>query len=178
MAVRIIVKNREKLLEDEEGDKRSLLLDLVELAISVSDPRDAIRKSVKLNDECLTVFSERIPLRNVENIYVVGAGKASGAMAEALEEILGELIVDGAVCIQKGTSNMFSTRFIRLFEAAHPVPSEENIRGAEAVVGLLEEAGKDDLVICLISGGGSAMLTLPADGVELQDIQEVTAALL
>ncbi|MEM3465588.1 MAG: DUF4147 domain-containing protein, partial [Candidatus Jordarchaeales archaeon] len=110
MAVRIIVKNREKLLEDEEGDKRSLLLDLVELAISVSDPRDAIRKSVKLNDECLTVFSERIPLRNVENIYVVGAGKASGAMAEALEEILGELIVDGAVCIQKGTSNMFSTR--------------------------------------------------------------------
>lgn len=174
------MKNRERLLEEggEDWKERSLLLDLVELAIGVSDPRSAIRRTVRFDEGHVIIAGERIPLRSVENIYVVGAGKASGAMAEAIEEILGDFVADGAVCVQKGTSGMFNVKRIRLFEATHPIPSEENIRGAEEVARLAEEAGENDLLICLISGGGSAMLTLPAEGVELQDIQEVTATLL
>ncbi|MBS7288629.1 MAG: glycerate kinase [Candidatus Freyarchaeota archaeon] len=175
-----VVKNRERLLKEggEDWEGRSLLLDLVELAIRVSDPRSVIKRTVMLDERHIIVAGEHIPIRNIENIYVVGAGKASGAMAEALEEVLGEFVTDGAVCVQKGTSSMFSVKRIRLFEADHPIPGEENIRGAEEVARLAEAAEENDLLICLISGGGSAMLTLPVEGLELQDIQEITAALL
>lgn len=174
-----IVKNRAELLEEGgEREERSLLLDLVDVAIKTADPREAVKRAVKFDGNTVSIAEEKFQLKNIGNVYVVGAGKASGAMAEALELVLGDLIVDGVVCVQKGTSKMFSLKKVRLFETSHPVPTEDNVRGAEEVVRLVERAGEGDLVICLISGGGSAMLTLPAEGLELQDVQEVTALLL
>ncbi|MEM1658662.1 MAG: glycerate kinase [Candidatus Jordarchaeales archaeon] len=175
-----VVKNREELLEEggDEREERGLLLDLVDVAIRAADPREAVKREVKFDGKAVSVAGEIFPLDKVGNVYVVGAGKASGAMAEALELVLGDLIVDGVVCVQKGTSKMFSVKKVRLFETSHPIPTEENVRGAEEVVKLVEGAGEGDIVICLISGGGSAMLTFPAEGLELRDVQEVTTLLL
>ncbi len=174
-----IVKNREKLLECGEDERsRGLLIDLVESAIRASDPKEAIRRNVTFKGDFIKVVDEEVCLKDVERIYVLGAGKASGAMAEALEKVLGDVIDAGLVCVQKGTAHMFDVKKIRLIEASHPVPSKENVKGTEEIAELAKEAGEKDLVICLISGGGSSLLTLPAEGLELDDVKEITSLLL
>jgi hydroxypyruvate reductase len=106
---------------------------------------------------------------------VVGAGKASAAMAKAVEDAWqGELT--GLVVTRYG--HAVPCRRIEIAEAAHPVPDENGVAAARRILDLVKTAGPDDLVLCLISGGGSALLTLPADGLTLADTQAVNRALL
>ena len=91
----------------------------------------------------------------MQRIFVVGGGKASGTMAEALEAILGDKISSGEVNILRGTKSSFKTRSINLNEADHPVPSIDGINGVKKMLDLVDQAKEDDLVIALISGGGS-----------------------
>jgi hydroxypyruvate reductase len=99
-------------------------------------------------------------------------------MASAVADILGGRVSRGAVVTKYDHARGWSAPGFRVVEAGHPVPDENSVRGAQAVVELAEEAGPGDLVICLISGGGSALLTRPAPGLTLDDFQAVTDALL
>jgi len=140
------------------------------------DAKAAVRRTLQHSDELLLIDGHSYDLSGFEHIYVVGAGKAGAAMASAVEEILGERISAGHVNVKYG--HTLPLEKVTLHEAGHPIPDEAGLRGAEAIVALLEQAGEKDLVICLISGGGSALLPLPAAGISLRQKQEVTQRLL
>ena len=176
-----MIKNRESLLDAANGEERrarSLILDLVEKAIKVSDPRVAVRRAVSLSGEVIRVKNIRVSLRNVGHVYVVGAGKASGAMTEALEEFLKDVISGGVVCVQRGTAGTFRVKRVRLLEGEHPVPDKASVNCAREILKVVEKAGENDIIFCLISGGGSALMAMPADGLGLEEMQEITLLLL
>ncbi|MFW5808079.1 MAG: glycerate kinase type-2 family protein [Spirochaetota bacterium] len=110
------------------------------------------------------------------NIFVVGAGKATAPMAQALEEIFNGRITDGLISVKYG--HTLPLKHIRIVEAAHPTPDQNGLAAADSIAKLLEEAGDDDLVISLISGGGSALLPLPAHSLSLDDLRITTGTLL
>ncbi|MEM3561893.1 MAG: glycerate kinase [Candidatus Jordarchaeaceae archaeon] len=176
-----IIKNSQKLIENSSGKNRlarKIILALIESALRAADPRRAVKKNLILKRNKLMVKGKTFDLNSLNNIYVVGGGKASGAMAEAVEEVLGDRISGGCVNILKGTRNQFKTSKIELVEASHPVPDMNGLQGAKKMVSLVGEAQEGDLVLCLISGGGSALIPLPVEGVSLEDLQEVNRALL
>ncbi|MBF2734641.1 MAG: glycerate kinase [Betaproteobacteria bacterium AqS2] len=109
-------------------------------------------------------------------LIVLGAGKAAGSMAAAFEEACEQPIAAGLVVTSYG--NAAPTRAIEVVEASHPVPDANGLRAAERIMALAKEAGPDDAVVFLGSGGGSALLALPAPGLELADKQAITKALL
>lgn len=109
-------------------------------------------------------------------VFVVGAGKAGAPMAAAVEEVAGDAIAAGTVVVKHGHAEVLER--VRIHEAGHPVPDEHGVEGARAILDILRKTGPDDLVLCLLSGGGSALLVSPVEGVSLQDLQRTTEVLL
>jgi len=124
----------------------------------------------------MTIGRERVDLARVRQIVAVGLGKAAAPMAAAVEEILGDRIVRGVVVTKYGHAQ--PTRTIRIHEAGHPVPDDAGIAGAQAILDHVMGLGPDDLVLVLISGGGSALTPAPVDGITLAEKQALTKALL
>ncbi len=140
------------------------------------EPGSAIKRSCKREGDHLFIGNRKYNLSGIKNIFVTGAGKATAPMAAAIEDILGENITGGIINVKYGhTANL---NFIRLIEAGHPVPDENGMHGAAEILNLVEKAKKDDLVLCLISGGGSALLALPAEGITLKNKQDTIKILL
>lgn len=123
-------------------------------------------------------FDGRLPSRPKGRTIVLGAGKASARMAAAFEEAWMRVggICEGLVVTRYG--HAVPTRFVEIVEAAHPVPDEAGLHAAERILSLAQEAGSNDLVVCLISGGASALLSLPAEGITFADKQALNRALL
>lgn len=145
-------------------------------ALEAVDPAAAIQRHVRREGEQLRVGDYSYDLARLRRIFVLGAGKAGAPMAAAVEEILGDRITAGLVTVKAGHGG--PTRVVRIQEAAHPVPDAAGCAGAQAVLDLARGAGADDLVIALISGGGSALLPLPVPGITLKEKQQVTKHLL
>ncbi|MDA3903604.1 MAG: glycerate kinase [Desulfuromusa sp.] len=139
-------------------------------------PGAAIKNFCQLNEEMLTVDGQNYDLSRFDKIFVLGAGKAGASMAKAIEEILGERISAGIITVKYGHLEKLET--IKIQEAGHPVPDQNGLDGAQAIYRLASSADETTLVICLISGGGSALMPLPVDGVTLEDKQETTKVLL
>ena len=140
------------------------------------EPRAAVKGNCRLDGDTLHIGDSVYDLSRVRHIYVIGTGKASAPMAAAMEDILGDRITRGIVNVKYG--HTAETRRIQLVEAGHPVPDENGRAGAEAILDLARKAEEDDLLICLISGGGSALLPLPCEGMTLKDKQDATNVLL
>ena len=115
-------------------------------------------------------------LTNYKNVYVVGAGKATAKMALAVEELLDERITRGIVIVKRG--HTVPLRKLEIVEAGHPIPDQSGVNATETIVGLLRRTLESDLILCLISGGASALLASPRAGLSLQDKQQTTQALL
>ncbi|MGD8263551.1 MAG: glycerate kinase [Desulfobacterales bacterium] len=150
--------------------------EIFQAALKAVDPIEAIHRYVKLEQETLRVGDRRFELKDYERILVVGAGKAGAPMAKALEDLLGNRIKDGLIVTKEGHG--LPLQRIRIQDASHPVPDARGIRGAEDILELVSDAVETDLVLCVISGGGSALLVAPAEGITLEDKQEVTRFLL
>jgi glycerate 2-kinase len=150
--------------------------DIFRAGVRAVDAEAAIRRHCKIQHGRLEVEGRAYDLGRFDNIYVIGAGKAGASMAKALEDMLGDRITDGLVNVKYG--HVVPLKRIRITEAGHPVPDEAGRKGAEAILELAKKAGKQALILCLISGGGSALLPLPVDGVTLSDKQETTKILL
>ena len=155
---------------------RQHAMEIFQAALKAVDPVEAILRHVRLEDDALQVGEHRFAFKDYDRILVAGAGKAGASMARALEDLLGDNIADGVIVVKEGHG--LPLEHIRIHEASHPVPDERGIKGAEEILSLVKEAGGRDLVLCLISGGGSALLVAPAEGVTLEDKQEVTRLLL
>jgi hydroxypyruvate reductase len=110
------------------------------------------------------------------DIYVIGAGKAGASMARAAERVLGKRITAGLINVKDG--HLAKTRRIELNECGHPVPDERGLAGAKRIAQITESAGREDLVVCLISGGASALLPFPAAPITLEEKQATTRLLL
>jgi len=139
-------------------------------------PKNLIRNHVSIKDDILWINDASFKLSDLKNVYIVGFGKASASMSQALESILGARITGGCVITKYGHS--VPQRFIEIIEAGHPVPDENGLRGTERILSIVNQAGKDDLVICLISGGGSALLADVPKGSTLEDLKLLNSLLL
>ncbi len=156
--------------------RRSFALNLLKTALRAVDPKEAVLRWVRVVGDQLQVADRAYDLKRYHRIFVVGCGKATAPMAQAIEEILGDRITAGAINVKYGFSA--PTRVIQITEAGHPIPDEHSVSGAQKMAGLMESAGEDDLVISLISGGGSALMVLPPSGITLADKRKITDALL
>jgi glycerate 2-kinase len=146
-------------------------------ALQAVDPGEAVRRHLQLVGDTLVVGTVRYELAPGARVWVVGAGKAAGVMAAAVAELLGERIAGGVVVDKDGGAARALPR-IEVRFAAHPKPDERGVAGARRMAELLADTRPDDLVLVLISGGGSALLTLPAGDVSLADMQDLTGVLL
>jgi hydroxypyruvate reductase len=140
------------------------------------DPEQLVKEKVSILDSTLVVEEREYDLNNYENIYVVGGGKACAPMAKAMEDILGDKIDDGLIVVKY--NHGLPLKKIETIEASHPIPDKNGVRGTSNILRLLSKTGEKDLIICLISGGGSALLVQPHKEITLQDIQTTSAELL
>lgn len=155
---------------------RKAAIEIFGAAVQAVDPAAAIHRHMKREGTRLTIGSEALDLGAVRQIVVVGLGKAGASMAGAVEEILGGRIQRGVVVTKYGHVQPMKT--IRLHEAGHPVPDEAGIAGAQAILDCVKGLGPEDLVLVLISGGGSALTPAPVEGISLAEKQALTKALL
>jgi len=151
------------------NNPEKVLRDLFGVAVAAADPAKCVPPNL---DGLVPDDQEKTGGR----IVVVGAGKASAAMARAVEDYWPEREISGLVVTRYGFA--VACDRIEIVEAAHPVPDAAGLRAAERILAIAQELGPDDLLLCLISGGGSALLTLPGEGLVLEDKQAVNAALL
>lgn len=142
-------------------DPRMLLRSMFDAAVAAAQP-----------DRCVPPF---LPSRPKGRLIVLGAGKASAAMARAVERHW-DGPIEGLVVTRYGYA--VPTERIEIVEAAHPVPDPAGLRAAQRICDLAASAGADDTVLCLISGGGSALLARPLDGIRFEDKQAINKALL
>ena len=167
-------------MDNKYLDVRKDARDIFLAAVKAAEPKEALNKNARLIQDTagsrLKIGSRSYPLSRYRGIYVVGAGKASAVMAQALEDILGEWITQGVICVKYGHGAPL--RRIKVLEADHPIPDEAGLRATEEIVGLLQKLTEKDLVIFLISGGGSALLSQPCPGITLTDKQGLTQILL
>jgi hydroxypyruvate reductase len=150
--------------------------EIFDAAVRAVDPAEAIRRHLVRDGERLEIGNERVDLGAVREIVVVGLGKAGAPMAAAVEGILGPRIVRGLVVTKYG--HVQPTRVIRIHEAGHPVPDDAGMAGARAVLDHVKGLAPEDLVLVLISGGGSALTPAPVEGITLAEKQSLTKALL
>lgn len=153
-----------------------------------SDPKKLVYNAVKIKNSQLLLTDilnniTKLNLNNYESIYVVGAGKAAAKMLKAISTILKNRLSGGAINIphdmgKTKIGNAIKIRHINVTAAGHPLPDEAGVQGTRRIVELLKKATESDLIFCLVSGGGSALLPLPLKGISLDDKQKITNALL
>ena len=176
----VTINNKEQLIENGETrlnrKARTLALKSLESTLNAVDPKQIIKSKLSLKNSILKVNIYSFDLNKFKNVYVVGGGKASGSMAAALEQILGKYVTIGLVNVPHGSKHQ--TEIIELHESGHPIPEESGVEGTRRMLEIAGQAEEDDLVICLISGGGSSLMPLPCDEISIEDKRQVTEALL
>ncbi|MBN1679882.1 MAG: glycerate kinase [Anaerolineae bacterium] len=167
-----------RFVKPDPGDniRRRDVLRVLSAALDAVDPAEAVRRCVTRDGDLLRIGDRTYDLQRCQRVFVVGGGKAGAVMAGAVESILGDRLTAGTVVVKAGYTA--PTAHVTIHEAGHPVPDAAGVAGTRVMVNLLHGAGEHDLVLCLISGGGSALMTLPVDGVTLDDMQALTGALL
>ena len=154
------------------ADAREIFL----AGVAAADPLNAVKKSVRLRGDHLRVANRDYALSGIHSIFVTGCGKAAARMAVAIEDLLGDRVAGGVVVVKYGYR--LPLQRIKVVEAGHPIPDEAGVDGAREIVELGQAAGENDLVLFLISGGGSALFPGPADSLTLADKQRTTQMLL
>jgi glycerate 2-kinase len=191
----MIIRNRDQLLSHGNIAGRRVVLDILEAGMAAADPYQNTRDLIRIEDGKLIVGNDRIPrqdtpelqppegayvyppdplvfdLSEVKHIYVAGGGKAAQRMAKAMENVLGDLITEGHINAKKG-DEVYLER-IEVTLAGHPIPDEDSVAGARRILEIEQKAGRGDIVFLSESGGGSALMALPAPGITLHDLQQV-----
>ncbi|WP_435181753.1 glycerate kinase type-2 family protein [Halorussus sp. AFM4] len=153
---------------------RRLALECVLAGIEAAEPATVVAERVSLDGTALVVGGERYDLDDYDEVIVVGGGNAAATAASALEGVLGDRLDRGAVV----TDNPVETDRVEVLPGDHPVPSERGVRSTRKLLDIAESAGPDDLVIGIITGGGSALMPAPAEGIDLAALQATTEGLL
>lgn len=173
-----MIKNRAELVRFH-GMQSLLVLSALETAVRSVDPITLVKRSLSFKNGTLVardITGNNFKMRKFKDVYIVGAGKASAAMASAFSGMLKDRVAEGAINVPRGSEAEIDG--ISITYASHPVPDDNGVTGTRKIISILEKANPDDLVVVVISGGGSALMPLPAKGLMLKDKQETTSALL
>ena len=148
-------------------------------AIRAVEPAAAVLRHLRVEDNFLIVGADRYNLASFDRVLIVAVGKAAAPMAQAALGVLEAWMVEGIV-VPKATpgAQRGALGALEVLPASHPVPDERSVTAGRRVLNLLEGAGERDLVLVLLSGGGSALLTWPEAGLTLDDMRALTDALL
>jgi glycerate 2-kinase len=163
-----------------KGPPRSLLTNLFLAAVASVDPAHLVRGALHRDAKKISLSgggaSSILPLSSVERIFLVGGGKAGRPMAQAAASALEGKVAAGVIAVPKGEGGSLDA--VRLIETGHPLPDAGSRKAAQAMLDVVSRAGENDLVIALISGGGSAMISAPPEGVSPPDKEAVFRLLL
>ncbi len=181
------LKNTSQLLFDDL-DKNQLSLretglQAIEKSINAVKPKNMMEKSLKIQNGKLLIQNDEFDLLKFKKIYIIGGGKAAAEMALSLERYLKSFIdidYEGIINIPKNTENqeLFIESKISINIASHPIPNESGFKGTKSMMEIVENSTDNDLIFCLISGGGSALLPLPRQSINLEDLQKINSLLL
>lgn len=170
------ILNREGLTSHGNVSLRNAAIDIIEHGLSVANPYLAVKRLLQLKGDVLQVGNLELNLNKFARIFMIGTGKASLGIAQALEEILGDHISDGLFVLRYGSKADLT--HARVIYASHPYPDENSYRGGQLMMKLAKTFTERDLIFAGITGGSSALMVLPADGVPFEDIQKVNKLLL
>jgi glycerate 2-kinase len=162
------VKRREELRQDLQA--------IFQAALRAVDPGEAVRTHVRRAGNRLRVADRTYDLRQFDAVSVIGVGKAGAAMAIAIEGVLGDRLRGGHVIVKYGHGGPLT--HVTVHEAGHPIPDEAGVRATHTLIDFVTGPGRRDLLLCLLSGGGSALSPAPVEGITLAEKQEVTRLLL
>jgi len=152
------------------------LYSIARSALAAVNPFDVVQQFLQVNNDVILIGSKEYSLDEDVRIYVVGAGKAGVSMARAVESVLGERVTDGVIAVPDLPGQSLAR--IQLIKAGHPLPTAGSIEAGIKIANLLQGTVDKDLVLVLISGGGSALLELPVEGLQLSDLQQVNDLLI
>ena len=151
-------------------------LTIFQAGLKAVNPVEAVERHLRMEGDTLLVDGIPYPLGRIREVRVVGMGKASAVMAKPLKDLLGDRISGGIINVKHG--HRYPLSGIQVVEAGHPVPDEAGLKGTQEMIRFLSDTEAEDLVFCLISGGGSALSPAPAEGLSLGDKRDVTRRLL
>ena len=167
---------RNSLIDHGLKALREAAIEILESYIRAADPYPRTLDIFRRNGSQLLVGDLKFELDAWNHIFIVGAGKATQSVALAVEEVLGYRIADGIIILKRGEPHYLE--LIRIIEAAHPVPDQASWDGAKEVVRISEQATRNDLVITAFTGGSSALMVWPSEGISLEDKQVLNNLLL
>lgn len=171
------IKNREALLSHGDINGRKIVLDITEKTLQHLDAYERIKSIAHMEGDTLCIGSRRWDLSKKRNVYLLGAGKACNHMAMAVDEILGDHLTRGIAIVKiKEDTDVF--RKTDVYVGGHPLPNEEGLRACKEIIKLVDSANEDDLFIVVISGGSSALMSCPIEGITLQDEIDTTDVML
>jgi glycerate 2-kinase len=171
----MIIRNPEELSAKGNVRGRSLVLDIIEHAMREVNFFD-LTKNVVQSQNNLRIGELSYDSHDINRIFVVGGGKHVTFVAAALEQVIGDRIIEGVVVEKKGWAR--KTERIKVVEGGHPVPDSNSMKGAEEVVRMAEKAQEDDLVLVCVTGGCTSLTALPPNRITLDDLAEVFDLLL
>jgi len=157
---------------------KTIIKALFQTALKSANPYALTLETVSRTGDTLIIDKTKRDLSQYKNIYVIGTGKAAAKMALAMEHILGQAITKGIVSVTYGSAQGVALKKIQIIEAGHPIPDGNSLISARRIKALLKQTTKDDLVIFLISGGGSSSMVSPALGITLNDLRRTFKLLL
>jgi len=169
----------------EHGDKKELVMgrnlkaearQIFEAGLKAVDPKVAVKRFMALKGNNLQIGEKEIDLKKFNHVWAIGAGKGSAAMAQAVEEILGDRLSGGLVVVKY--DHLAPLEKIRLREAGHPAPDESGWRATRELAELVAKMDRKSLLVFLLSGGGSALLPMPVEGITLEEKMATTNLLL
>jgi len=177
----LIIKNFEVLVNAGKSvcsnclRARRYILECLNVGVKSADPEKAVHRFLKVKDG--TIYVGEFKYRP-KRVFVVGCGKASCKMAKAVEDILGDMIEDGVIAVHEKFLEHCMLERIRTIKAQHPIPGPGSLEAGDEILKLVSNASQGDLVITLISGGGSALMEKLAPNISLKDLEELTNQLL
>ena len=158
---------------------RKFLLELLKTGIDAVDPFELVIRNLDyISDLKLLQIGEFSFNLQKRTIWVIGAGKAVGRMAEAIEIKLPDCTLSGLICVPEGIKKDLSLKQIQCLESTHPIPSEKNIQNTMMMLELIKQIKPSDLVISLISGGGSALWSAPIPPISIADLEKLNLTLI
>ena len=169
-----LFRNHAVLTSEGLAHLRSVALDIAIAGLDALDPAPAVDRHVSLDGQGLLVGGNRYEPPG--RVIVLGAGKASYRIARRIEEVLGDRVAGGLVVVRRGEGGPLSR--IEIMEADHPVPSEASVAASNAMLEFADRLGPDDLALCCVTGGSSALLSCPPGRVSLEDKQELHRLML
>ena len=173
----IKIKNRDILLSHGDIESKRIVLDIAENTLQRLDSYRRIKSIAHMKDEILHIGTKSWDLSKKKNVYLIGAGKACNAMAMAVEEILGDHLTRGIAIVKIAEETDIFDK-TEIFVGGHPLPNENGLLACKKIIDLVDNATADDLFIVVISGGSSALMSCPIDGISLQDEIDTTDIML